>query len=181
MRGLPQSQQEAIGHLQALLEGLAVAERNVVPDLNVAAVEQFLGGDRVASWMRQSGEALRDYVPSADVAPFWPSNVMGNAMECPRGDRLAYSLWGIILDSQHAYARRYVSDGSSRADPTNELYALSWSKAVQGGGPSFKYKGIDFTMQQGVLHWMSKKGRWIPVSARPSGDYALEKMFHKSN
>ena len=37
----------------------------------------------MASWMRQSGEALRDYVRSAYVAPVWPSNVMGNAMECP--------------------------------------------------------------------------------------------------
>ena len=54
-------------------------------------------------------------------------------------------------------------------------------EAVQRGGPSFKYKGIDFTMQQGVLHWMSKTGRWIPVSARPSGDYAPEKMSHMSN
>ena len=91
-------------------------------------------------------------------------------MECSRGDRLAYRLCGIILDSQHAYARRYVSDGSSRADPANPLDALSWTEAVRRGGPSFKYKGIDFAMRQGVLHWMSKKGRWIPVSARLLGD-----------
>ena len=170
MRALLQSQQEAIGHLQACLEGLAVAERNAVRDLNVAAVEQFLGGDRVASWMRQSGEALRDYLRSADAASVRPSDVMGNALECPRGDRLAYRLWGIIPDSQHAYTQRYVSDDSSRANPTNTLDALSWSEAVQRGGPAFKYKGIGFAMRQGVLHWMSKKGRWIPVSARPSGD-----------
>ena len=113
MRALLPSQQEAIGHLQARLEGLAVAQRNVVQDLNVAAVEQFLGGDRVASWMRQSGEALRDYVHSADAAPVRPSDVMGNAMEFPRGDHLPYRLWGIIVDSQHAYAQRYVSDDSS--------------------------------------------------------------------
>ena len=81
MRALLQSQQKAIGHLQAPLEGLAVAERNAAPDLSVAAVEHYLGGDRVASWMPQSGEALRDYVHSADVAPVRPSDVMGNAME----------------------------------------------------------------------------------------------------
>ena len=120
-----QSQQEVIGHVQARLEGLAVVERNAVPDLNVAVVEQFLGGDRVASWMQQSGEALRDYVHSSDAAPIRLSDVMGNAMECPRGDRLAYMLWGIILDSQHAYAQRYVSDDSSRADSANPLDALS--------------------------------------------------------
>ena len=45
MRALLQSQQEAIGHLQARWEGLAVAEHNTVPDLNVAAVEQLLGGE----------------------------------------------------------------------------------------------------------------------------------------
>ena len=136
----------------------------------MVAVEQFLGGDRVASWIRQSGETPRDYVRSADAAQVRPSDVMGNAMECPRGDMLAYRLWGIILDSQHAYAQRYVTDDSSRADPTNPLDALSWSDAVQRGGPSFKYKGIDFAMRQGVLHWMSKKRRWIPVSTRPLGD-----------
>ena len=89
LRALLQSQQEAIGHLQARLESLAVAERNTVPDLTTEAVEQLLGGDKVASWMRQSGEALRDYVRSASAAPVRPSDVMGNAMECPRGDRLS--------------------------------------------------------------------------------------------
>ena len=89
MRALLQSQQKAIGDLQARLEGLVVAERNTVPDLNVAGVEQFLGGDKVASWMRQSGEALRDYMCLAEAAPVRPSDVMGDAMECPQGDRLA--------------------------------------------------------------------------------------------
>ena len=60
MTALLQSQQEAIGHLQARPKGLAVAERNAIPHLNVVAVEQFLGGNRVASWMRQTDEALRD-------------------------------------------------------------------------------------------------------------------------
>ena len=58
----------------------------------------------VASWMWQSGEALGDYVRSADGAPVRPSDVMGNAMECPRVDHLAYKLSEIILDSQRAYA-----------------------------------------------------------------------------
>ena len=49
LRALLQSQQEAIGHLQARLESLAVAERNTVPDLTTKAVEQMLGG-------RQSGQ-----------------------------------------------------------------------------------------------------------------------------
>ena len=130
MRALVQSQQEAIGHLQARLGGLAVGERNTVPDLNVAAVEQFLGGDRVASWMRQSGEALRDYVRSAECASVRLSDVMGNTMECPRGDRLAYRLLGIILDLQHVCAQRYLSDDISRGDPANAVDALSWSEAV---------------------------------------------------
>ena len=68
-----QSEQEAIGHLQACLQGLAIAERNAIPDLNVAAVEQFLGCERVASWMRQSGEELYDYLRSCDTAPVRPS------------------------------------------------------------------------------------------------------------
>ena len=63
--------------------------------------------------MRQLGEALRDYVPLANAAPVQPCDVMGKAMECPRGHRLAYRPWGIIVDSQHAYAKRYVSDDSS--------------------------------------------------------------------
>ena len=77
---------------------------------------------------------------------------MGNTMECPRGDRLAYRLWGIIVDSQRTYAQRFVSDGSSRTDPANPLDAVRWSEAIQRGGPSFKYKGINFAMRQGALH-----------------------------
>ena len=46
--------------------------------------------------MRRSGEAVCDYVRSADAAPVRPSDVMGNAKDCPRGDRFAYRLWGII-------------------------------------------------------------------------------------
>ena len=84
------------------MEGLAIAERNVVPDLNVAAVQQCLVGDGVGSWMRLLGEALRDYPRSCDTAPVWPSDGMGNAMECLGGDRMAYWLWGIIAESQHA-------------------------------------------------------------------------------
>ena len=118
LRALLQSQQEAIVHLQARLESLAVAERNTVPDLTTEAVEQLLGGDKVASLMRQSGEALRDYVGSASAAPVRPSDVMGNAMECPRGDTLAYRIWGIILDSQQAHAQRFTSDSNSRVDPS---------------------------------------------------------------
>ena len=146
-----------------------IAGRKAVPDLNVATVEQFLGGNGVASWMQQSGEALRDYLRSSDTAPVRPSDVTGKAMECPRGARLAYRLWGTILDS-HAYTQRYVSDDSSRVDPANPLDVLSWSEAVQRGSLSFKYKGIGSVMRQGVLHRMLKKARSIPVSARPSGD-----------
>ena len=108
LRAFLQSQQEAIGHLQARLESLAVAERNTVPDLTTKAVEQMLGGDNVASWMRQSGEALRDYVRSASAAPVRPSDVMGNAMECLRGDRLAYRIWVPSIGPHHAY-----TDGTS--------------------------------------------------------------------
>ena len=61
---------------------------------------------------------------SADAAPVRPCDVMGNAMECLRGDRLTYWLWGIILDLEHAYAQHYVTDDRSRADPTNPLDAL---------------------------------------------------------
>ena len=135
LRAWLQSQQEAIGHLQARLESLAVAERNTVPDLTTEAVEHMLGSDKVASWMRQSGEALRDYVRSASAAPVRPSDVMGNAMECPRGDRLAYRICGIILDSQQAYAQRFTSDSNSRADPSNPLDAMSWPWAFVDGPP----------------------------------------------
>ena len=170
LRALLQPQQDPIGHPQARLESLAVADRNSVPDLTAEAVEQMLGGDKVASWMRQSSEALRDYVRSASAAPARLFDVMGNAMECPRGDRLAYRIWGIILDSQQAYAQMFAPESSSRANPSNPLDAMSWPDAVKNGGPSFKYKGIDFAMRQGVLHWMTKKGRWVPISARPFGD-----------
>ena len=57
-----QSQQEAIGHLQARLESLAVAERNTVPDLTTEAVEQLLGATKwpagCASRARRCGTTL---------------------------------------------------------------------------------------------------------------------------
>ena len=68
LRAILQSQQKAIRHLQPRLEGLAIVERNVVLDLKVAAAH-FSGGDRVASWLWQSGEALRDYLRSSYTAP----------------------------------------------------------------------------------------------------------------
>ena len=58
--------------------------RSLSATLYVAVVEQFLVGERVASWMRQSGEALRDCLRSSDTAPVRPSDVMGNTVECPK-------------------------------------------------------------------------------------------------
>ena len=46
-----------------------MAECWAVQHLTAAVVEQFLGGDKVANWMRQSGEALWDYLHSSDSAP----------------------------------------------------------------------------------------------------------------
>ena len=83
IRGLLRSQQEADGPLQPRLEGLVVAKCNSVTDFNVEAVQQFLGGDKVAICMQLTGEAMRDYVRSADVAPVRPPGVLSNAMECP--------------------------------------------------------------------------------------------------
>ena len=42
-------------------------------------------------------------------------------------------------------------DDSSRTDPANPLDAMSYLEAIHRGGPSFKYKGIDFAMRQAIL------------------------------
>ena len=64
----------------------------------MAAVEHFFAEERVANWMLQSGEALRDYMRVSDAAPVRPSDIVGNTMECPRENRVAYRPWGVILD-----------------------------------------------------------------------------------
>ena len=46
--------------MQARLEALSVAERTTVSDLALQAITQFLAQHHVASWMRQTAQALSD-------------------------------------------------------------------------------------------------------------------------
>ena len=121
LRALLQSQQEAIEHLQARLESLAVAERNSVPDLTAEAVEQMLGGDKVASWMRQSGEALRDYVRSASAAPARTSDVMGK-----RWNARGATGWPTGFGVSSSTPSRRTPRGSHRSPAVGRTHATRW-------------------------------------------------------
>ena len=120
--------------------------------------------------MRQTGDALRGYIQHAHKAVEQPWEALGTTTDCKRGNVWAYRVWSILLDSRFAYAGRYQSDNKGHSDPGNPLHTLRWPEAVKCEGPKFTYKGIRFSTRQGVLHWVSHKGRWIPVTAPPSGN-----------
>ena len=47
--------------------------------------------------------------------------------------------------------------------------AYVW-EACKAGVPGFKYKDISFAVHHGVLHWINRKSRWVPVTTQPSSN-----------
>ena len=90
----------------------------------------------------------------------------GEAGGCNHGDRLAYKVWTVLVESQQAYSEKFTDPAalsSSQAD--NPLESLTWHEACQRGGDSFTFKGIKFVTKVGVHHWSTAKGRWVPQTA----------------
>ena len=173
MRELLQQQQEAMAAMQAHLDALSVAEKAHVPDLTAVAVEEFLKHEHVASWMRHAAcccWGAKGISGGSWLAVVRSSRVMGNPANTPPGDVLAYRMWNILRESRTANAGRFNSSDKGNADPGNPLDSLPWEQAAASGGQSFTEKGISFNIRQGVLHWLTKRGRWVPVTAAPSRD-----------
>ena len=102
-----------------------------------------------------------------------PSHVMGNPVDTPPGDVLVYRIWNILRESPTLYASRFNSSDKGNADPGNPLDSFAWEQAAASGEHSFICKGISFTIGQVVLHRLTKRGCWVPVTATPSGDCQL--------
>ena len=58
MRALLAQQQAALATLQTKLEELTVNDKSGVPEWTAAAVAELMTKPKLASWMRQSGDAL---------------------------------------------------------------------------------------------------------------------------
>ena len=50
------------------------------------------------------------------------------------------------------------------------LDRLPWEEAMQKGGATFVYRGVNFVTEEGILRWVAADGNHIPVNAIPSGD-----------
>ena len=83
-------------------------------------------------------------------------DVMAGLAETPRGDVFAYRIWNRLR------CRPAGTIAVTRA-PGKSLGAAA------SGRQSFIYKDISFTTKQGLLHRLTKRGRWVLVIATLSG------------
>ena len=110
--------------------------------------------------MGQCGDALGYYVMGLErpVARPLGTAVGGGG----HGDRLAYQIWSVFVESQRAYTEKSGNLAAlSALQATNPLDGLAWRDARQQGGDNFTYNGIKFATRGGVLHWRTAKGRWV--------------------
>ena len=157
-------QQAALASLQTKLDELSVNDKSGVPDLAATAITELLARPKLASWMRQCGDALGDYVKTVERLVARPVGRAGGGGD--PGDRLAYRMWSVLVESQKAYMEKFADPAAlSASQATNPLDGLSWQDTRGQGGDNFTYKGIKFATRGGVLHWRTAKGRWVPKTA----------------
>ena len=164
MRALLAQQQAALATLQTKLDELSVNDKSGVPELTAAAVAELMTKPKLASWMRQCGDALGDYVKAVEGPIARPVGRVGGGDDA--GDRLAYRMWSVLVESQKAYTQKYADPAAlSASQATNPLDGLDLQGARSQGGDNFTYKGIKFATRGGVLHWRTAKGHWVPETA----------------
>ena len=72
---------------------------------------------------------------------------------CDHGDRLAYKVWTVLVESQRAYFEKFANPAAlSSSEAENLPDSLSWNEVRQRGDDSFTFKGIKFATWGGVLH-----------------------------
>ena len=168
MRALLAQQQAALASGQTKLDELSVNDKSGVPELTATAVTELMAKPKLASWMRQCGDALSDYVKAVERPVARPVGRVGGGGGGggDPGDRLAYPMWSVLVESQKAYTEKYADAAAlSASQATNPLDGLDWQDARNQGGDNFTYKGIKFATKGGVLHWRTAKGRWVPETA----------------
>ena len=125
MRALLAQQQAALASLQTKLDELSVNDKSGVPDLTTTAVTELLAKPKLASWMRQCGDALGDYVKAVERPVARPVGRVGGGGD--PGDRLAHRMWSVLLESQKAYTDKFADPAAlSASQATNPLDGLDW-------------------------------------------------------
>ena len=101
-----------------------------------------------------------------------PGRLAGSAGGGDPGDRPAYWMWSVLVESRKAYTEKYVDPAAlSASRATNPLDGLDWHDARNQRGDNFTYQGIKFSTSGRVLHRRTAKGRWVPqtaVASQPS-------------
>ena len=65
--------------------------------MTATAVTELLAKPKLASWMRQCGDALGDYVQAVETLFTRPVGRAGGGGD--PGDRLAYRMWSVLVES----------------------------------------------------------------------------------
>ena len=69
------------------------------------------------------------------------------------------------------YASSFNSSDKGNVNPRIALDSVSWERVAANGGHNFTYKGMSPSVRHGVIHWVTKCGRWVLVTATPLREY----------
>ena len=128
LRALLAQQLAALASLQAKLDEVGINDKSGVPDLTAAAVTYLLAKPKWASWMRQCGDALGDYVKAVERAVAQAVGRAGGGGD--HGERLVYRMWSMLVESQKAYTEKFADPAPLCAlQETNPLDRLAWQDA----------------------------------------------------
>ena len=110
--------------MQTKLDELSVNDKSGMPDLTAATITELLVKPKLASWMRQCGDALGDYVKAVERPVARPVGRAGGGGD--HGDRLAYRMWSELVKSQKAYTEMFADPAAlSASQATNPLDGLA--------------------------------------------------------
>ena len=139
MHALLAQQQAALASLQTKLGEPSVIDKSGVPDLTSAAVTELLAKPKLASWMRQCGDALGHYARAVERPLARPVGRAGGGGD--HGDWLAYRMWSVLVQSQRAYTEKFADRAAlSALQATNPLDGLASQDARKQGCDNFTYK-----------------------------------------
>ena len=83
------------------------------------------------------------------------------------GDLIAWHTWNCFHQSQTTYARRYTRAGGTGAMAQQfSILAKAWAAL----GDNFAWHNVKFRAVGRVLHWQSREGEWIPITAELGGN-----------
>ena len=103
-------------------------DKSRVSNLTNVAITELLAKSKLASRMRQCGDAWGKYVKAVErpVAP--PVGRVGGGGD--HADRLAYRMWSVLVESQRAYTEKFADPAAlSASQATNPLDGLAWQDA----------------------------------------------------